>query len=44
MPATVIEDPLAIDCVFSDGTTARFDLDGVPNPGWLGTCWWGWWS
>lgn len=33
MPANVIEDPLGIDCVFSDGTTARFDLDGLPNPG-----------
>lgn len=32
MPATIIEDPLGIDCVFSDGTTARFDLDGLPNP------------
>lgn len=32
MPATIIDDPLGIDCVFSDGTTAQFDLDGLPNP------------
>lgn len=32
MPATIIEDPLGIDCVFSDGTTAQFCVDGLPNP------------
>ncbi|MGH4011378.1 MAG: hypothetical protein ACRDTH_24980 [Pseudonocardiaceae bacterium] len=32
MPAAIVEDPLGIDCVFSDGATARFDLDGLPNP------------
>lgn len=33
MPATIIEEPLGIACVFSDGTTARFSLDGLPCPG-----------
>ncbi len=32
MPATIIDDPLGIDCVFSDGTTAQFCVDGLPNP------------
>ncbi|MGH3792729.1 MAG: hypothetical protein ACRDQ9_18430, partial [Pseudonocardiaceae bacterium] len=32
MPATLTEDPLGIECVFSDGSTARFDLDGSPCP------------
>ena len=32
MPATIIDDPLGIACVFSDGSAARFDLDGLPNP------------
>jgi hypothetical protein len=30
MPATVTDDPLAISCVFSDGATARFQLDDLP--------------
>jgi hypothetical protein len=30
MPAEVAEDPLGIACVFSDGTSARFDLDRLP--------------
>ena len=30
MPATVTADPLAIYCVFSDGSTARFQLDELP--------------
>ena len=30
MPATVSDDPLAIFCVFSDGSTARFQLDDLP--------------
>jgi hypothetical protein len=30
MPATVIEAPLGISCVFSDGRTAEFHLDGSP--------------
>ena len=30
MPATVTDDPLAISCVFSDGSTARFQLDDLP--------------
>ncbi len=32
MPATMADDPLGIACVFSDGSTARFDLDGLPCP------------
>ncbi|GAA3516912.1 hypothetical protein FHR32_008712 [Streptosporangium album] len=32
MPATVLQDPLGIWCVFSDGSTARFDLAGLPCP------------
>jgi hypothetical protein len=32
MPATVIDDPLGIECVFSDGSAARFDLDSLPCP------------
>jgi len=33
MPATVQKDPPGIWCMFSDGSTARFDLDGLPCPG-----------
>jgi hypothetical protein len=33
MPATVTADPPGIGCVFSDGSTARFALDGLPCPG-----------
>ena len=32
MPATLIEDPLGIRCVFSDGTTAELLVDGLPCP------------
>lgn len=32
MPAALIDDPLGIACTFSDGTTAHFDLDGLPCP------------
>ena len=32
MPATLLEDPLGIECVFSDGSAARFELDGLPCP------------
>ena len=32
MPATLVEDPLGVSCVFSDGTTAVFCVDGLPNP------------
>ncbi len=32
MPATIVEEPLGIACVFSDGTAARFSLDGLPCP------------
>jgi hypothetical protein len=32
MPAEITQDPLGIECVFSDGTSARFDLGGLPCP------------
>lgn len=32
MPATLAEAPLGIACVFSDGSTAEFTLDGLPCP------------
>jgi len=32
MPATLTDDPLGIECVFSDGSAARFELDGLPCP------------
>ena len=32
MPADVTGDPLGIACMFSDGTSARFALDGLPCP------------
>jgi hypothetical protein len=32
MPATVQDDPPGISCVFSNGSTARFSLDGSPCP------------
>src|SRR5437016_5373759 len=32
MPATIVEDPLGIGCVFSDGSTAQFRLDSLPCP------------
>ncbi len=32
MPAEITRDPLSIACVFSDGTSARFSLDGLPCP------------
>jgi hypothetical protein len=32
MPATLTDDPLGIACVFSDGSTAEFSLDGLPCP------------
>ncbi len=32
MPAIVTGAPLGIACVFSDGSTARFGLDGLPCP------------
>ena len=34
MPTTVLDDPLRLACVFSDGSRAAFDLTGSPNP-WL---------
>src|SRR6266511_1563421 len=30
MPATVVEEPLGIACVFSDGSRATFSVDGLP--------------
>jgi hypothetical protein len=32
MPAIIIEEPLGIRCVFSDGSSASFSLDQLPNP------------
>jgi hypothetical protein len=32
MPATVLKNPLGIWCMFSDGSTARFDMEGLPCP------------
>lgn len=32
MPATLIDDPLGIACVFGDGTRAEFTAAGLPNP------------
>ena len=32
MSATLTEGPLGIECVFSDGSTARFELEGLPCP------------
>ena len=32
MPATLTGDLLGIECVFSDGSAARFELDGLPCP------------
>lgn len=30
MPATLLSCPAGIECVFSDGSTVRFELDGLP--------------
>ncbi|MEV0136386.1 hypothetical protein AB0H83_49190 [Dactylosporangium sp. NPDC050688] len=32
MPATLTDNALGIECVFSDGSTARFNLTGLPCP------------
>ena len=32
MPASVVQDPLGIACVFSNGRRAEFTLDGLPEP------------
>src|SRR5260370_36575100 len=32
MPTMLVEEPLGIWCVFSDGSRAEFSLDGLPNP------------
>jgi hypothetical protein len=31
MPTMLVEEPLGIRCVFSDGSRAEFSLDGLPN-------------
>ncbi|KZM75009.1 hypothetical protein [Nocardia terpenica] len=31
MPTSVTDEPLGLHCVFSDGSTAAFDLAGLPN-------------
>jgi hypothetical protein len=36
MPATVETDPPGIWCMFSDGSTVRFSMDGLPCPGLAG--------
>ena len=36
MPATMVTDPVGIACVFSDASTARFALDGLPCPDLVG--------
>jgi hypothetical protein len=33
MPTMLIDDPLGITCVFSNGSRAEYSLDGLPNPG-----------
>ncbi|MGW2543774.1 hypothetical protein ACWC5I_23570 [Kitasatospora sp. NPDC001574] len=32
MPTMLIDEPLALTCVFSDGRRAEYSLDGLPNP------------
>ncbi len=32
MPTMVVDTPLGLSCVFSDGSRAEFDLTGSPNP------------
>ena len=32
MPTMVTQEPLGVECVFSDGRRAEFALDGLPNP------------
>ena len=32
MPASVRDDPPGVWCMFSDGSTAQFDLGGLPCP------------
>jgi len=42
MPAIVQDDPPGISCVFSNGSAARFSLDGLPCPHLAADCWRGW--
>ena len=32
MPAVIVEEPLGVRCLFSDGSSAGFPLDQLPNP------------
>lgn len=32
MPTQIIDEPLGLTCVFSDGRRANYSLDGLPNP------------
>ncbi|SCK62358.1 MULTISPECIES: hypothetical protein [unclassified Streptomyces] len=32
MPTMLIDEPLGLTCVFSDGRRADYSLDGLPNP------------
>lgn len=32
MPTAVLDNPLGLSCVFSDGSRAEFDFAGLPNP------------
>lgn len=31
MPTMLIDEPLVVNCVFSDGSRAEFSLEGLPN-------------
>jgi hypothetical protein len=33
MPATLLDEPLGVACVFSDGSRAEFTFEGIANPG-----------
>ncbi len=44
MPATVTDGRLGIECVFSDGSTARFNLAGFLASTWSAISWPVWWS
>ena len=45
MPTRVVDTPLGLSCVFSDGSRAEFDLDGIGRtPGWRVIWPSGWWS
>ena len=44
MPTMVVDTPLGLSCVFSDGSRAEFDLTGSPNPSWCAIWLLDWWS